>query len=233
MFALFFWKVTLPVVHRLKYPFTFSLVVGCLALYTDAGIGSQQVFAYFPFFVGGYLLQQRGLPSRNTNIFSSGREEASFSLTSLWASKKVQATGVLLLFAFLGLSCAVDTQTFEDYFENPIQGAYSCLSGSPIGLRGEDPDAYPVFAKCSANVSIPIRLVFYVGSFIAVISFMSLMPRRVIPVWTMVGQMSFNVYVWHGPVLVFLIPVLGPLVTGELLCKMSFIDHLDDSYAPI
>lgn len=60
LYSLFFWKLTLPLILKLKYPLTISITISLVAGYfEDIGyfLGVSRTLYFFPFFIIGYQLK--------------------------------------------------------------------------------------------------------------------------------------------------------------------------------
>ncbi len=90
--ALAVWRLLLPALASLRHPLAVSVLVSCVAGYMS-GVGgptfdSGRIFGMLPFFVLGWVLQERGLPE--------------WATAPWWSSRAPKVLAALLLFgAFL------------------------------------------------------------------------------------------------------------------------------------
>lgn len=87
LLALFFWRVLLPYVYKIPHIMTISILVALIAGYIpfiERPLSLSRVIVFFPFFLFGYLLKEKGINPLRTMRFSAAMVWVAVGLTAAY-----------------------------------------------------------------------------------------------------------------------------------------------------
>jgi fucose 4-O-acetylase-like acetyltransferase len=223
LLCLIVWRATLPLFARLRRPIAVSVTIAMLSIFMDAGQNFMPIFGFLPFFIIGHTYSREDLWALHTK--ANGLVFFALPFAVLFALSV--AAGPSLDKMTAGMMDHHGGGGGHDEHHGPpkmgdfgqmgaallfiipssvVEGGFQCLyqQSGQNDMTNQHRRQLGVGVGCY-NVGVPLRLIFYCLSMLAVRGWLACIPRRRVPLLTTAGAFSLYGYLLH-PFVIWYMP---------------------------